>query len=289
MFLPIRKILLFVSVLVFTPYSLAFDFKQCSEDHCVKTFKDFKKYSKKGHPSAMEALGNFYIVGYGTDKDPSRALRMFKKAAKWNQATAQYKAGLMYISQATDDKPSKGISYLKKAAKNKIYDAAYVLGVVYLEGEIVEKDYDEAREWLTLASENNMSRASYLLAKMYDSQLFGAEHQDKSIAYYNKAAYKIEAARERLTELNLPMPPGSDQDIERIVVTPQDLQHFFIDQLQILRNTPSPKVGTGSRVSGQTCAKMMSCNALVGEDAQRLHTEMQRAIGMLIASKFRIE
>ncbi|GAB2676394.1 tetratricopeptide repeat protein [Aliiglaciecola aliphaticivorans] len=289
MFSQLKKIVLVVSVIVFAPVSLAFDFKECSEEHCVKTFKEFKKYSKKGHPSAMEALGNFYITGYGTEKSTSRALRMYKKAAKWNQATAQYKAGLMYISQATDDDPSRGISYLKKAAKNKVYEAAYVLGVVYIEGEIVEKDYDEAKEWLTLASENNLHKASYLLGQMYDNQFFGAEQQDKSTAYYNKAAYKVEAARERLTELNLPMPPGSDDSIERIVVTPQDLQHFFIDQLEILRHTQAPKVGTGSRISGQTCAKMMSCNSVVGEDAQRMHTEMQRAIGMLIASKFRLE
>ncbi|GAA6185737.1 MULTISPECIES: tetratricopeptide repeat protein [Alteromonadaceae] len=289
MFVQLRKILLIVVTVTVTPLSIAFDFSECSEDHCVKTFKEFKKYSKKGHPSAMETLGNFYVTGYGTDKDNSRALRMYKKAAKWNQATAQYKAGLMYISGATDDDPSKGISYLKKAAKNKVYDAAYVLGVVYLEGEIEEKDYDEAREWLELASEHNMSKASYLLGKMYDSQLFGADQQDKSIALYNKAAYKIEAARERLIELNQPLPPGNDNSIERIVVNPQDLQEFFIDQLQILRNTPAPKVGTGSRISGQTCEKMMSCGTLGGEDAQRMHTEVQRAVGMIISSKFRIE
>ncbi|MEP2601468.1 MAG: hypothetical protein ABJH28_08330 [Paraglaciecola sp.] len=42
-------------------------------------FKDFKKYAQKGHPSAMETLGNFYIVGYGTEKSESKALKMYKK------------------------------------------------------------------------------------------------------------------------------------------------------------------------------------------------------------------
>lgn len=276
-------------IVSFTPLLHAFDFKECSDEYCVKTFKAFKKYAKKGHPSAMEALGNFYITGYGTKKSESSALKMYKKAAKWNQATAQYKVGLMYISGAAGDDPDRGISYLKKAVKNDVFEAAYVLGVVYLEGNIEKQDYEEAREWLEIASEHNIAKATYLLATMYDSQLFGAEQQNKSIPLYNKAAYKVEAARERLIALNQPLPPGTDDSIERIVVTPQDLHDFFIDQLQILQNTPAPRVGTGSRISGQTCEKMMSCNSLTGEDARRMHTEVQRAIGMIIASKFRIE
>lgn len=287
--LQFKKILLILVLITFTPLSLAFDFKECSSDYCVKIFKDFKKYAKKGHPSAMEALGNFYVTGYGTEKDTKKALRMYEKAAKWGQATAQFKAGLIYISDEADRDAGKGISYLKKAVKNGYYDAAYVLGVVYLEGEVEDKDINEARQWLELASENSISKASYLLGKMYDSQLFGEDQMSKAIPLYSKAAYKIEAARVRLKELNQPLPTGSDENIERIVVSPNDLNDFFEDQLQVLRNTPAPKVGTGSRISGQTCEKMMSCNSLGGEAAGRLHTEVQRAIGMAIANKFRLE
>ncbi|MEP0177964.1 MAG: hypothetical protein ABJH28_08340 [Paraglaciecola sp.] len=104
---------------------------------------------------------------------------------------------------------------------------------------------------------------------------------------YNKVAFEIDSARERLTELNQPLPLGNDDDLERIVVNPQDLQQFFDEQLEILRNTPSPKIGTGSRVSKLTCAENISCAFLSGENANRLHTEVQRAIGMAIASSFR--
>ncbi|WJG11024.1 tetratricopeptide repeat protein [Aliiglaciecola sp. LCG003] len=284
----LTKILILVIFTTFAPLSVAFDFEPCSEDHCVRTFKDFKKYAKKGHPSAMEALGNFYVTGYGTDKDPGKALRMYKKAAKWDQASAQYKVGLMYISGMADDDASKGINYLKKAASNKVYDAAYILGVIYLEGDIEPKDYEQAREWLELASENKVSKASYLLGKMYETALFGEDQKPNAIPLYNKAAYKIEAARDRLKALNQPLPPGSDENIERIVVNPQDIQVFFNDQLEILANTPAPKVGTGSRISGQTCEKMMSCGTIGSIETQQLHSEVQRAVGRLIASKFRI-
>ncbi|MDO6691984.1 hypothetical protein Q4574_01755 [Aliiglaciecola sp. 3_MG-2023] len=151
-------------------------------------------------------MGNFYMLGYGIEKDPRKALSMYKKAGKWDQASAQYKTGLIYLSQMVDDDPSRGITYLKEAVKNKFYQAAYVLGAVYLEGELVEQDYEEASEWLELASEHNIYKASYLLGKMYDSQLFGEEQKDKAIPLYNKAAYKIAAARDRLKELNQPMP-----------------------------------------------------------------------------------
>lgn len=281
-----KKLLLIAVFTTFSAFSNAFDFEPCNSEYCVKVFKDFKKYSKKGHPSAMETLGNFYIVGYGTEKSKSKALKMYKKAAKWDQGSAQYKIGLIYTSGDKDD-ASKGIRYLERAVKNKAYEAAYVLGVIYMEGKIVEQDNEKARQWLEVASKYNQPKATYLLAQMYDTQVFGEDQQAKAIPLYNKVAFKLESAKERLIELNQPLPPGNDDDIERIVVNPQDLQQFFDEQLEILRNTPSPKIGTGSRVSKLTCAQKISCASLSGESASRLHTEVQRAIGMAIANSFR--
>lgn len=286
-----KKLLAILVALVFTSTVSAYEFEECSDDYCVEKFKSFKKYARKGHPSAMEALGNFYIFGYGTEKDTKKALKMYKKAAKWDQASAQYKIGLMYVSGMTDDDPDKGIRYLKRAVKNKFYEAAYVLGVIYFEGKIEKQDYDEAKEWLEIASDNQIYKASFLLGQMYETGLLDSDKQGKAkaIEWYEAAAFKVPDAKERLIALDQPLPKGVEEGVEHILVTPQDLHNFLDDQLTLLQNTPAPKVGTGSRVSGQTCAKMMSCSTLGGGEAQRMYTEVQRLVGMSIANQFRLE
>jgi hypothetical protein len=284
----VKQFLLVMVFTVFTPLSFASDFEECSTERCVKIFKDFKKYAKKGHPSAMEALGNFYLVGYGTDKDTGLAMRMYKKAAKWGQGTAQYKVGLMYVSGAEGEKKaSKGVSYLKKAVKNKVYEAAYVLGVFYMDGKLEEQDNEAARDWLELASEKNIYKAAYLLGNMYETQVFGEDQKAKAIPLYQKAAFKIQAARNRLDEIGQPSPATNDGEIEHIVVNPQGLYSFFDEQLETLRNTPAPKNGTGSRIAGLTCEKMLSCSSLGSGEQQRFSTELQRMVGNFIANSFR--
>jgi len=286
-----KKLFIFFIMTAFASTCFGYEFEQCSDDYCVEKFKAFKKYAKKGHPSAMEALGNFYIFGYGTEKDTSKALRMYKKAAKWDQASAQYKIGLMYVSGMTDDDPDKGIKYLKRAVKNEFYEAAYVLGVIYFEGKIEKQDYDEAKEWLEIAADNQIYKASYLLGQMYETNLIEGEQesQEKAIKLYETAAFKLSAAQERLVALEHPLPPNLEDNIEHILVTPQDLNKFLDEQLTLLKNTPAPKVSTGSRVAGQTCKKIMSCSTLGGEESQRMYNEVQRIVGMSIANQFRLQ
>jgi len=284
-----KKTLFFMIVLVFASTASALELEACSDDDCVAKFKSFKKYARKGHPSAMEALGNFYYFGYGTKKDTSKALKMYKQAAKWDQASAQYKVGLIYVSDLTGDDPSDGIRYLKRATKNRFYEAAYLLGVIYFEGKIVKQDYDEAKAWLEIASDNQIYKASYLLGNMYETHLIKSEQEGnaQAIALYNTAAFKINAAKERLIALEQPLPPSVSNDIERIVVTPQAFDDFMDEQLALLKNNPAPKIGTGSRVAGQTCKKMLSCSSLSDEEADRFLLEIQRLIGVSMASGFR--
>jgi len=57
-------------------------------------FKDFKKYARHRSPVAMEALGNFYMNGYGTEKnfgikDPSKAIALYSQSALKIEAAAQ--------------------------------------------------------------------------------------------------------------------------------------------------------------------------------------------------------
>ncbi|MEP0177963.1 MAG: hypothetical protein ABJH28_08335 [Paraglaciecola sp.] len=83
---------------------------------------------------------------------------------------------MIYTSGDKDD-ASKGIRYLERAVKNKAYEAAYLLGVIYKDGKIVEQDNEKAKEWFEVASKYNQPKATFLLAQIYDTQVFGKDQQ----------------------------------------------------------------------------------------------------------------
>jgi len=61
-------ILITTAVLLITPNLKADEIKECQTDTCVKYFKQFKKGSKRGYVQAHASLGQFYYIGYGTEK-----------------------------------------------------------------------------------------------------------------------------------------------------------------------------------------------------------------------------
>lgn len=60
----------------------------------IKLYQDA---AAKGHPEAMNALGQAYQTGRGTAADPARAADWYRKAADLNLADAQNNLGMLYL------------------------------------------------------------------------------------------------------------------------------------------------------------------------------------------------
>jgi TPR repeat protein len=229
--------------------------EKCMSTECVNMFKQFKKYARHNMPIAMEALGNFYMHGYGVKQNFKKALRNYEHSARYGSATAQYKAGLMYIlgMGTEENKIQKGITWLRFSFKNGNNDAAYYLAALYIKGEKVEKDLLIAKDWLEKSSKMGHGKSQFLLAQLYETGSFGSDQQSKAIALYSKSAFKSDGAKERLIALNVPLPEQVDTDIERIKVTPLS----FIEAMELkiagLKNMPAPGVTTGSMISSSFC------------------------------------
>lgn len=92
----------------------------CQAESCQQHFKQFSVAAKRGHAQAMSTLGQFYYHAYGTEKNVDLALTYFKKASRLGGDTAaQFKAGLIYLTEPSHKDIDQSIKYLKKAAKKK--------------------------------------------------------------------------------------------------------------------------------------------------------------------------
>ena len=246
----IKQLTLFTALLLALPSSYATGLEACNTAECKDYFDAYKILTKRGHSDAMATLGELYYSGYGTEKDIKQALKWFRRAAKFGNTTAQYKAGVMYLQNTDYQDIDKGITLLKKSTKVDFSPSALVLGKVYLDGHLVEQDQQEADNWLAKAYELNNNEAKALAKQLKEAE------------YANTLALPKLFS---LVEADKGAASGSDSPIgemETLTVTAPDYKKYFDDEIARLNNTrPDTKSGTGSNIAGRTCAEMWGCSS----------------------------
>ena len=248
----------------------------CQEDACVRYFKEYKKYAKAGYADAMTTLGDLYYYGHGTKSNLKKALKQYRKAAKYGSIKGQYKAAMMYMNNPEFSDLDKGVKYLKKAARSNSTDAAFLLGVIYFKKDFYERDFDEADKWLTIAYEGGHKKIGEFIGYMKTSENASAKDFPDLWAVIDKDPGLVEAAEQAKAEAsaNASTPKltrEQRENIETITVT-ADLHNLFDAQLAGLKNTYPDKGGvtTGSRIIGQSCAKMLACASVDMGEYNRL-------------------
>jgi len=248
-------LLLLLSSLSYPSFSST-KFEPCMSKDCVQLFKDFKKYARHDMPIAMEALGNFYMNGYGVEINNTKALHFYERTAKYGSATAQYKTGLMYILGMGQEKDvSHGITWLRWSVKNGYNKAAYLLGTLYLKGKYIGQDIDKAIHWLEISSKKGDAQSQFLLAQIYEQEQFGNKDLSKAIELYSQSAFKVEGSAKKLEDLHIPLPKNIDKNdgIEHIEVNPLPFLELMALKLAGLKNYETPTIGTGTRVLYPSC------------------------------------
>ena len=226
--------LLFVTSVVSASYNL----EPCMESQCVTNFKNMKKYARHSIPMATEALGNFYLFGYGTAKDEVKALKYFERTAKHGSPTAQYKTGVMYIFGVGKKNLTRGVKWLEWSAKNDYFEAAYTLGLLYYHGDVLEKDHNKALNWFEMAAENGHAKAQFTVGQFYEAGHVVSRNVDKATDFYQKSVHHNEDSKQRLVALNkdIPAPKRVDDDIEHIEIQSMPLQEVIDLKLAGMKN-----------------------------------------------------
>ncbi|KKA29458.1 hypothetical protein TD95_003104 [Thielaviopsis punctulata] len=134
-----------------------------------------QKLSSSGYPFAQYYLADGYASGLFSKgkEDYNQAFPLFAMAAKHGHAESAYRAALCYEhGWGTRKDPTKALNFLRVAASKKHPGAMTRLGVSCLSGDLGERRYREAIKWLKLASESADTiypAAPYILGCLYET------------------------------------------------------------------------------------------------------------------------
>lgn len=158
-----------------------------------KTFELAKKLNSMDPQSTY--LGNCYLYGIGTPKDPERGFQEYMKTADAGSAAGMYNVAWCYDNGTGVEKDyAKAIEWYKKAADNGDTDSLCNLGWMYADGKGVEKDYNEAYRLFSKGADKGDSWCMNGLAILYRDGKGVNKDLDKARDLFEKAVSKGNSA-----------------------------------------------------------------------------------------------
>jgi len=134
----------------------------------TKAFKLFKNAASAGSVNAQFQTGVCYETGSGVKKDLRKAAEWFGKAAEQGDSFAMERLGMIYSLGADGMavQPELSFKWFLDAALLGMLGAMHCVGVCYIDGFGVEKDAEEGKKWLRLASSSGNETSKALLAEI---------------------------------------------------------------------------------------------------------------------------
>ena len=234
-------------VLLLSSTSKAEEIVECHSQYCENYFKKFKKGAKRGYVQASATLGQFYYVGYGTDKDEGKALKHLNKAARKGEQSSQYLVGVISLISKENKDIKKGVKYLEKVAKNNYKDANYLLGTLFLNDKFFAKNLEKADLYLAKAYKQKDKKLPELLESIDES----LKKQSNEFPKLMAAMKKKPLVRDKNNNLS-----WSKGQMEIITINSAPLTTLFDEQLVTFKRR---KKTTGSKLQGKTCDEQVGC------------------------------
>lgn len=290
-------------MIFFNPTIYASQMEECLDAECVTYFKEFRQYAKRGYADAMYALGDMYWVGYGTKKDPSSAIKTYRRAAKFGSSLAQFKLGYIYLTDQENFDYDESVKYFKKAARNGSGQSSFILGVIYYRGNFGEQSLSEADKWLTKAYEQNNKQVRTFIEHIYlngevnsdnlpdvyeiitkiaeDTQLNSAQPKVAKIsgtANPNRPSQSV-VAQHSANSKTISKPKfrwPEDDGTEVITVRAPSLIEIFDYEIERFSHISPEKyrVNTGSKIFNQTCERNLTCTGMSISQFQLLAADL---------------
>ena len=114
----------------------------------------FEKAALTKESDALVRLGELYMEGKGTDKNPAKAIWAYEMAIVIDaNCDALESLGECYLEgNGVNKETNIGLSYLERAARQGLCTAMVFLGNLYQCGIDVNRDLDEAEKWFSMAA-----------------------------------------------------------------------------------------------------------------------------------------
>ncbi|AWB56955.1 hypothetical protein DBO93_04880 [Colwellia sp. Arc7-D] len=235
-------------IMTITSLILAFNtsavqISECMSDECITYFKSFKKASNRGHSNAIYNLAKFYHYGFGTEIDKARALKFYKKAGIHGVRAAEYKAGMLLLTEEQLYDFDEGIKWLKRASRKGQPNAAFLLGQSYLS----KQRYSEADIWLTMVYKTHPTKIVRWIKKSQQTEAFNA---------HNLPSLHQALAETPIENFEI-LKAASSSNIEVITITGRHRNTALDAMLAGFRKRIT---STGTRLPNITCDQNVACN-----------------------------
>ncbi|GAA5810403.1 hypothetical protein MFLAVUS_003824 [Mucor flavus] len=138
------------------------------------------------HPSDKSL---FRGIEYMNNGDYKSAINYFEESAKYNNECAQLLcASIYYMGFAVERDPKRALYLFKKSALvwgNRI--AQYYVGIMYRDGDGVKQNSESSIKWLTLSANHGWCEAQVNLGYMYQNGIDAKKDYSKALYFYKKA------------------------------------------------------------------------------------------------------
>ncbi|GAA6000147.1 hypothetical protein JCM10207_007878 [Rhodosporidiobolus poonsookiae] len=164
-----------------------------------KAFPLFMLAGKHGHPAGSFRAAQCLENGWGTRKDLSKSVSLYRRAAVLSYLPAMHRLGLAEINGeiGLSKRPKDGVQWLKRAAELADQvdppqpQSLHELAILHEKGidNVVFQDEEYAAELLARAAELQYAPSAYKLGECYEYGKMGCPQDAAlSIHYYNIAA-----------------------------------------------------------------------------------------------------
>ena len=154
-----------------------------------KAVEYYEKAANKGYDQAMNMLGVCYCSGKGVGKDILKACWWFEQAADKGFAAAKVNLALHFLlGDGIKADHERAAELLQQVSDSQYSYAQTVLGIIYLNGIGVAKDERKGIEWLRKGAENGDGSAYCNLAFCYLDGCGLRKDEQKAFEYFEKGA-----------------------------------------------------------------------------------------------------
>lgn len=151
--------------------------------------KWFRKGANLNHPAAIGNLGYCFAIGSGVPEDQGEAIKWYRKAADLNDPDGTFNLAYSYETGVGVPKDlDKAVKLYHKAADLNQSTAMYWLGHCYEVGNGINKDLDEAARWYRKAADLNNSNAMRCLGECYLDGVGVPKDLDEAVKWFQKGA-----------------------------------------------------------------------------------------------------
>ena len=146
----------------------------------------YLKAASLGCDKVYYDIGHMYYDGKGTAKNPSEALKWWKKAADMGSLLAMNNIATLYYDGADGipENRMEGKKWMRKAADLGYMVAQGNLGLMYFN----DREYTEALKWFQMSANKGYDFAQYYLGRMYHEGLGVNKSLYMAREWLNKAA-----------------------------------------------------------------------------------------------------